>query len=100
MVPRTTNIISMNILSSFLLAPYLINIKHLAVDYAYSLIKHWTLKCNTVRRLEPSLEYFDNKIKTAINNSLQNGIHPIKKESMQSRYPDWYNDFKEWLILD
>jgi hypothetical protein len=27
-------------------------------------------------------------------------VYAIKKESMQSRYPDWYNDFKEWLILD
>jgi len=35
-----------------------------------------------------------------INNSLQNGIPPIKKENMQGRYPEWYNGFKEWLILD
>ena len=82
------------------LAPFLINIKHLPVGYAYSLIKRWTLKCNTIRRLEPSSEYFDNKIRAAINNSVQNGIPPIRKESMQSRYPDWYNGFKEWLILD
>ena len=45
-------------------------------------------------------EYFDNKIKTAINNSLQNGIPPIKKENMQIRYPEWYSGFKKWLILD
>jgi hypothetical protein len=83
-----------------LLAPYLINIKQLPVGYAYSLIKRWTLKCNALRRLEPSPEYFDNKIKTAINNSVQSGILPIKKENMQRRYPDWYNGFKEWLILD
>ena len=38
-----------------LLAPYLINIKHLPVGYAYSLIKHWTLKCNALRSLEPSV---------------------------------------------
>jgi hypothetical protein len=82
------------------LAPFLINIKHLSVGHAYSLIKHWTSKCNMIRRLEPSAEYFHNKIKTAINNSLQNGIPPIKKENMQKRYPDWYNGFKEWLILD
>jgi len=53
-----------------------------------------------LRRLEPSSEYFDNKIKTAINNSLQNGIPPIKKENMQRRYPEWYSGFKKWLILD
>jgi hypothetical protein len=45
-----------------LLAPYLINIKHLPAGYAYSLTKHWTSKCNALRRLEPSSEYFDNKI--------------------------------------
>jgi hypothetical protein len=83
-----------------LLAPYLINIKRLQVGETYSIIKYWILKCNALTRLEPSLEYFDNKIKTAINNSLQNGIPPIKIETMQRRYPDWYNGFKEWLILD
>jgi DNA polymerase family B len=86
--------------AELLLAPYLINIKHLQVGNTYSLIKHWILKCNALTRLEPSTEYFDNKIKTAINNSLQNGIPPIKKENMRRRYPNWYNDFKEWLILD
>ena len=40
------------------LAPYLINIKHLSAGYAYSLIKHWTSKCNALTRLEPSAEYF------------------------------------------
>ena len=83
-----------------LLAPFLINIKHLPVGHTYLLIKNWTSKCNALRRLEPSTEYFDNKIKTAINNSLQNGIPPIKKENMQRRYPDWYNGFKDSLILD
>jgi hypothetical protein len=67
------------------LAHYLINIKHLPVGYEDSLIERWT-KCNALRRLEPSSEYFDNKIKTAIKNSLQNGIPPIKKENMQRRY--------------
>ena len=81
------------------LAPFLVNIKHLQVGYAYSSIKRWTSKCNALRRLEPSAKYFDNKIKTAINNSLQNGIPPIKKENMQRRYPDWYNGFKELLIF-
>jgi hypothetical protein len=62
-------------------------------------IKRWTLKCNALRRLEPSAEYFDNKIRAAINNSTQNGIPPIKKENMQRRYLEWYKGFKEWLIL-
>ena len=73
---------------------------HASRTYAYSLIKHWTSKCNAITRLEPSAEYFDNRIKTAINNSLQNGIPPIKKENMQRRYPNWYSAFKKWLILD
>ena len=35
------------------LAPFLVNIKHLQVGYAYSSIKRWTSKCNALRRLEP-----------------------------------------------
>src|SRR6188472_4057505 len=52
-----------------LLAPHIINKRHLSVGHTYSIIKGWILKCNALTRLEPSLEYFDNKIKTAVNNS-------------------------------
>jgi hypothetical protein len=39
---------------------------------------------------------FDNKIKIATNNSLQNGIPPIKKREHAERYPDGYNAFREY----
>ena len=31
---------------------------------------------------------------------MSNAIPPIKKENMQNKYPDWHNDFKEWMIFD
>jgi hypothetical protein len=50
--------------------------------------------------LKPSIDYFDTKIKTALNNSIQCSIPPIRRENMQRKYPDWYDDFKIWCILD
>jgi hypothetical protein len=49
--------------------------------------------------LKPSIEYFDNRIKAAINNSIQNKIPPILQENMKKKYPDWYRYFKEQDIL-
>jgi hypothetical protein len=36
--------------------------------------------------LKPSIEYFDNRIKAAINNSIQNKIPPILQENMKKKY--------------
>ena len=82
------------------LAPYFAVIKHLSFDDTYLVIKDWLMKCNSLTILKPSVDYFDNKVKTAIYRSMSNGIPPIKKENMQNKYPDWHNDFKEWMIFD
>jgi hypothetical protein len=43
---------------SLILAPYLVSIQHLSDTEAFSRIKEWALKCNQLRRLEPSIHYF------------------------------------------
>ena len=53
------------------LAPFLIVIKHLTFEESYIIIKDWIVKCNSIEMLKPSTEYFDNKIKAVINNSIQ-----------------------------
>lgn len=82
------------------LSPYFAVIKHLSFDDTYLVIKDWLIKCNSLTILKPSVGYLDNKVKTAIYRSMSNGIPPIKKENMQNKYPDWHNDFKEWMIFD
>jgi hypothetical protein len=83
-----------------LLAPYLVNIRYLSFDQAYSIISDWTMRCNTIRVLEPSLSNFlDYRIKLAIDRSAQNRIPPIKLEAMRKKYPGWYKDFEEWHLF-
>jgi hypothetical protein len=81
------------------LAPFLISIKNLSYDETYTIIKDWILECSSLKRLEPSISYFKDKIKTATKNSMKNGILPIKKDTRQKKYPDWYNNFREWMIF-
>jgi hypothetical protein len=81
------------------LAPFLIVIKHLSFEESYSTIKHWIVKCNRIEMLKPSIEYFDNRIKAAINNSIQNKIPPILQVNMEKKYPEWYRDLKEQNMI-
>ena len=81
------------------LAPFLIVIRGLSFDESYSVIKDWIIRCNSVEMLKPSIEYFDSKIKSAINNSIQSKIPPILQENMKKKYPDWYKHLKEQSIL-
>ena len=77
------------------LAPFLIVIKRLSFEESYSIIKDWIVKCNSIEMLKPSIEYFDSRIKAAINNSIQSRIPPILQENMEKKYPEWYRDLKE-----
>jgi hypothetical protein len=49
--------------------------------------------------LKASIEYFDNKLKAAINNSTRNRIPPILQDNIEKKYPDWYRHFKKQNIL-
>ena len=80
------------------LGPFLIVIKHLSFEESYSIIKDWIIKCNSLEMLKPSIEYFDDRVKAAINNSIQSRIPPILQENMK-KYPDWYRHLKEQDIL-
>lgn len=51
------------------LAHFLVVIKHLSFEESYIIIKDWIVRCNAIVRLKPSIEYFDSKLKAAINNS-------------------------------
>jgi Primase X len=81
------------------LVPFLIVIRGLSFEDSYFIIKDWIVKCNSVEMLKPSIEYFDNRIKAAINNSIQNKIPPILQENIEKKYPEWYRQLKEQDIL-
>ena len=83
-----------------LLAPFLTNIRHLSYNESCSVINGWIQKCNSANRLQPSLVYFEDKIKDAINSSIQKATLPIKQETMAAKYPRWFSDFRKWHLLD
>jgi Primase X len=77
---------------SLILAPYLVNIQHLSNTEAFGKIKEWVLKCDKVRRLEPSEYYFDYLIGKAIERARISGIKPLKfEETLQHKYKALYD---------
>jgi hypothetical protein len=63
---------------SLILAPYFINIQHLSDTEAFCRIKEWLLKCSEVRNLEPSVAYFDDYTRKAIERARSSGIKSLK----------------------
>jgi hypothetical protein len=84
---------------NLLLAPFLVNVKKSNHDESCSTIIDWILLCNDVMMLHPNIRYFEERVSSAVKNSIMNKILPIKKENMQKKYPDWYFDFKSWKLL-
>jgi len=72
------------------LVPYFINIKRINKNQTFCLVKEYIMKCNEIRPLNPSIDYFDNKINSAIQRSFENQILPIKIETITDRYFNWY----------
>jgi len=82
-----------------LLAPFLVSIKKFSHDKSYSTMINWIMSCNDVMILRPNIKYFEERVSSAIKNSNQNKILPIKKENMQKKYPNWYCNFKSWELF-
>ena len=77
---------------SLILAPYFVNIQHLSNTEAFGKIKEWVLKCDKVRRLEPSEYYFDYLIGNAIERAKTSGIKPLKfEETLQHKCKALYD---------
>ena len=62
---------------SLIFAPYFINIQHLSDTEAFCRINEWLLKCK-VRNLEPSVAYFDDYARKAIERARSSGIKSLK----------------------
>lgn len=76
-------------LIDLVLAPYLVNIKQCDYDMAYNTIIQWLDKCGQKCRLTFSSRY---KVRYALNRSRQNGIKPMKFETMKNDYSDMYQE--------
>jgi hypothetical protein len=67
---------------SLILAPYCLNIKHMSEEESFQTIKHWTLRSDRLRKLEPSIEYFDRLMINTIKRCRQSPeIKPLNFEN-------------------
>jgi hypothetical protein len=66
-----------------ILTPYFVNVQKLTDTESFSRIKEWALKCNTVKKLEPSISYFDYLVDRSIRRA--------KEETLQHKNRDLYD---------
>jgi hypothetical protein len=72
---------------SLIVVPYLVNIKRMSHDKAFSIAKSWLDKCSSIRKLDPGFDY---RIKYALKYSQKNGILPIGLEKLRQQNKDLY----------
>jgi len=74
----------------WVLAPYLITVRGLDCDKAYTLLEQWLYKCEDVRRLYPDRSNFRVRIKHCLEYCID------ALDSLQPRYPVTFKTFKEY----
>jgi hypothetical protein len=77
---------------SLILAPYFVNIQNLSDVDSFTRIKQWVLRCSEIRKLEPSIEYFDDLIKGTIERAKNTHIKPLKfEDTLQYKNRELYD---------
>jgi hypothetical protein len=81
---------------SLILFPYFVNIQHLSDTEAFCRIKEWLLKCSKVSKLEPSVAYFDDYTRKAIERARSSGIKSLKfQQTLRVKNRELYGMLKE-----
>lgn len=73
---------------SLVLAPYLINIKRVMTEEAYTIIMTWLEKCERLRKLDSSFKYL---VKYALKRSQILGYKPLRLENFKLRNKQLYD---------
>ena len=77
------------ILIDLVIVPYLVNIKQCDFDDAYNTAIKWLDKCGQKRKLDFNARF---KVRYALNRSRQNGIRPMRLDTMKENYSEIYNE--------
>jgi len=76
---------------SLILAPYFVNIQKLSDSDSFDKIKEWLLKCDQVKKLEPSVQHFEDLIRKAVERAKDTGIKPLKfEDTLQYKNKELY----------
>lgn len=79
---------------ALILAPYLLNIRHLSLEQTYAMIMDWLNKCEQLRPLQPSRRDFNYRVKIALERAQKTGILPMRLDTLKERSPELYETLK------
>jgi hypothetical protein len=74
----------------WVLAPYVITVRGLDYDQAYSMLDAWLDKCNEVRRLEPDRTSFRYRLRYCLDTAEKQERKPIRLDTFRGYYPELY----------
>lgn len=73
---------------SLILTPYLVNIRKLGYEAAFAMVKDWSDKCNSLRRLDFDV---DHRIKTSIKMAIKQRNLPMKFSTLKTKNVELYD---------
>jgi Primase X len=76
----------------WVLAPYLVTVRKMSYDKAYSVLTGWLERCAGVRRLEPDWTTFRYRLRYCLEAAEQQQRKPIKFETFKEYYPELYKE--------
>jgi Primase X len=74
---------------NLVLAPYLVNIRRLAYEKAFEIIKQWLELCAAKRQLDFNV---DSLISNALHNAKNSGYKPMRLDTLKTRNPEIYKE--------
>jgi Primase X len=67
---------------ALILAPYLINIRKISYDDAFSIIREWLTKCNKLRHLDSNFDY---RIKSSLYTAMRKQTLPMRLDTLEKK---------------
>jgi hypothetical protein len=67
---------------ALILAPYLINIRKISYDNAFSIIREWQSKCNELRHLDSNFDY---RIKSSLYTAMRKQTLPMRLDTLKNK---------------
>jgi len=67
---------------ALILAPYLINIRKIPYDDAFSIIRKWLTKCNELRHLDSNFDY---RIKSSLYTAMRKQTLPMRLDTLENK---------------
>ena len=82
---------------ALILAPYLLNIRKVSYDLAFSMIKEWLQKCDSLKSLDFDITH---GIRAALLQAAKRQIPPMNLETLKSRNKYLYDLLKVSTLVD